>query len=52
MACLGGHYVKCPLCLMSNQNAFVQDFVHLWMATGRQKLTYPLLEAGHSRRYL
>ena len=34
------------------QSAFVQDHIHLWMATGRKKLTHPLLEACHSRRYL
>ena len=35
-----------------NQNAFVQDRVHLWMATGKKKWTHSLPEASHSRRYL
>ena len=41
MACLGE---PCPSARMSNQNAFVWDPVHLWMAIGRMILTYPLLE--------
>ena len=31
-----------PLCLMLYQNAFVQNPVHLWMATGSKKLTHLL----------
>ena len=49
MAC---HGEPCPSAWMLNQNVFVQDPVHLWMATGRKKLTHLLPEAGHSRRYL
>ena len=41
MACLGE---PCPSARMSNQNAFVWDPVHLWIAIGRMILTYPLLE--------
>ena len=37
-----------PLCWILNH----PDPVHLWMAIGRKKLTHPLPEAGHSRRYL
>ena len=47
MACLRE---PCTSAWMLNQNAFVQDLVHLWMATGRKKLTHPLPEAGHSGR--
>ena len=41
-----------PPAWMLNQSAFVQEPVHLWMATGRRKLIHSLPEAGHSRRYL
>ena len=38
-----------PKCLCSGKHP---DPVHLWMATRKKKLTHPLPEAGHSRRYL
>ena len=41
MACLGE---TCPSARMLNQNAFVWDPVHLWMAIGRIILTYLLPE--------
>ena len=49
MASLGE---PCPSAWILNQSTFVQDPVHLWMATGRKKLTHPLPKTGHSRRYL
>ena len=42
----------CSSAWMLNQSAFVQDPVHLWVATARKKQTPSLLEADHSRRYL
>ena len=38
-----------PKCLCSGK---YPDPVHLWMAARNKKLTHPLPEAGHSRRYL
>ena len=38
-----------PKCLCSGKHP---DPVHLWIATGRKKLTHPLSKAGYSRRYL
>ena len=42
MACLRE---PCCSAWLLNQNAFVQDPVHLWVATGRKKLTHPLPRA-------
>ena len=44
--CLGE---PCPFAWRLNQ---MLNSAHLWMATGRKKLTHSLPEAGHSRRYL
>ena len=43
MACFGK---PCFSVWMLKQSAFVQDPVHLWMATGRKNLTYLLPEIG------
>ena len=40
MACLKEPW---PSAWTLNQNAFLQDPLHLWMATGREKLTVPSL---------
>ena len=37
----GLSWEPCPSAWMLNKNAFVQDPVHLWMPTGRTKLTHP-----------
>ena len=42
MACLRE---PCCSAWLLNQNAFVQHPVHLWVATGRKKLTHPLPRA-------
>ena len=52
MACLGT-LTLClnvkPKCLCSGKHP---DPVYLWVAAEKRKLTHPLPEAGHSRRYL
>ena len=37
----GRSWEPCPSAWMLYQNAIVQDLVHLWMPTGRKKLTHP-----------
>ena len=42
-----------PKCLCSGCSmSLFKCLVHLWMTTGRKKLTHPFPEAGYSRRYL